>query len=202
MKDTFHGWSTVGSMDLDVVTDLIVTGRKASEARPDVWLFDHLGKKEERLNVLDFGCGMGRNTFGIANHSPEWTVVGYDNEGMISKSREYCTLMYGGRIPKNMWFITDWEQVRLHRFDAIFCCIVLQHIYEDALAKYIADFKQMTNRLVVMGRRFNDDPKRRSTWVILEENGLIPDRFYAGGEIIPYNGEGDPGEHNLAIYTL
>lgn len=202
MKDTFNGWSRVNTMDLDTTTHLIVTGRKAIEAKPDNWLFKHIGDPYDRINVLDFGCGMGRNTFGMGKYASYWTIVGYDNDSMLDKAVEFCDLQYGGKIPKSVWFQSDWNRLRHHRFDVIFCCLVLQHIYEDALAKYIADFKLMTPKLIVSGRRFNDDVKRRSTWTILEENGLIPDSFFEEGHEIPYAGEGDPNGHNLAIYTL
>jgi hypothetical protein len=94
------------------------------------------------------------------------------------------------------------DELKIQKFDTIFCCIVLQHIYEDVLKKYIYDFKRMTSNLVVAGRRFNDDVKRRSTWTILEENGLIPISFLHGDKIIDYIPEGNPEDHNTAIYSL
>lgn len=202
MKDTFHGWSTVGKMDIDVVADLIVTGRKASEAKPDEWLIDLIGDPAEALTVLDFGCGFGRNAFGMAKHSDKWTVIGYDNPAMLSRVPEFATINYDGKIPKNLWFLSDWDQVALHRVDRIVCSLVLQHIYEDALVKYAHDFKLMTPTLIVTGRRFNDDKEKRSTWTILEEQGLTPDEFYAERERIPYTPYGDPSEHNTAIYNF
>lgn len=200
MKDTFHGWATVGEMKIDRVADLIVTGRKANEAVPDEWIFPYIGDPSESLTVLDFGCGFGRNSFGLARQS-NWTVVGYDNEAMLGRVKEFSSINYDGRIPKNLWFLSDWEQVKLHRVDRIFCSLVLQHIYEDALRTYIKDFKRMTTRLVVVGRRSNDEALR-STWTILEEQGLVPREFYSGPQKIDYVPEGAPEDHNMAIYTF
>lgn len=203
MKNTFHGWSSVNILDLDATADLIVTGRKASEAKPETQIYNYIGEKYTQLNVLDFGCGFGRNTFAMGLYDDYWTIVGYDNDSMLDKVNEFCNLHYGGEIPKNVWFQSDWNRLIYHKFDTIFCCLVLQHIYEDALLKYISDFKNMTSKLIVFGRRFNDDIKKRSTWKIIEENGLTPRKFYdSSGLEITYVSDGDPNEHNLAIYTL
>ena len=94
------------------------------------------------------------------------------------------------------------DTVKNEKFDTILCCLVLQHIHEDVLKSYIEDFKKMTSKLIVFGRRFNDDVKCRSTWIIMEENGLIPSKFYANGNETPYVANGDPHEHNLSIYNI
>lgn len=200
MKNTFHGWSSVDKLGIDEVSDLIVTGCKASEARPDEWLYPFIGTPDDSIRVLDFGCGFGRNAFGFSTHGQNWRVVGYDNEAMLGRVAEFSDIHYGGKIPFNLAFVSDWEQLKTQSFDCIVCSIVLQHIYEDALATYAKDFRGMTKHLIVTGRRFNDDVTRRNTWAILGENGLVPKKFYAGHLLIPYTPEGDPHEHNTAIY--
>ena len=202
MKESFRGaWKKISEFDLNKVTDLIVTGRTPEQAKPDTWLYGLLKKDANTpLTIMDFGCGMGRNSFGFAEHFPNWSVVGYDSEGMIGKSKEYCQLHYNGVTPPNLKFDPDWEKLKTKKFDKIICMLVLQHIFEEDLAKYIKDFKTMTKQLIVFGRRFNDDKACRSTWAILEQNGLVPSKFFGGHLEIPYSAEGDPHEHNMAYY--
>jgi len=203
MKDTFaEGWTKINELSLDTVVDLIVTGRTAIEARPDEWIYKLFGNNDIPITILDFGCGVGRNSFGFAINHKNWTVVGYDSDQMISRIPEYAAIHYNGIIPNNLWFVSDWNQLVHHKFDKIICSLVLQHIYEDALAKYCKDFKTMTNFLFVTGRRYNDDKGNRSNWTILEEQGLIPNKFMRECTIIPYSAEGDPNEHNSAFYFI
>jgi hypothetical protein len=57
----------------------------------------------------------------------------------------------------------------------------------------------MTNKLVVSGRRFNDDMvdgKYKNTWQILENNGFYP----VNAKKINYNVDGNPNEHITCIY--
>lgn len=180
--------------------DYILTGRKAIEAQPDSWILNTIGSSILPLKVLDFGCGVGRNTFGAAIQRPKWWVVGYDNDGMISKKDEFFALHYKPPVPLNVVFTSDWEAVKAHQFDVIFCSLVLQHIYEDALVTYLKDFRLITQKLIVSGRRSNDDPKGRITWRILEEQGWTPNEFFHNGNPIDYTPDGHPEEHHTAIY--
>lgn len=202
MKNTFNGWSNVDIMNFDAVVDLIMTGHTADQMRPDEWLFKYLEDDNKPLTILDFGCGVGRNSFGLATLHPNWKIIGYDSEQMISRVPEYANINYNGKIPINLSFISDWEYIKQYKFDRIICIIVLQHIKEYDLGIYLNDFKNMTNFLLVSGRRFNDDVKNRSVWTILEENGFYPEKFMRGNTIIPYNAEGNPEDHNTALYKI
>ena len=202
MKDTFNFWSKINILDLNTVSNLILTGHTAANSFPDVWLYDYLGDKTAPLNILDFGCGLGRNAYGLGMHSASWNIVGYDNDSMLKKTDDFRKIHYRGTVFENVFFRSDWEEIKTMKFDAILCCIVLQHIHEIPLVQYIKDFKLMTQKLIVAGRRFNDDPKKRSTWAILEENGLIPTDFYRNSTKIAYDKDGDANDHNLAIYNL
>lgn len=204
MKNTFEGmWGRIGELDIDQTSNLIVTGKKASAVVPDEWIYKFIGKPEDTITVLDFGCGFGRNSFGMANHGKRWSVIGYDSEGMLAKTKEFAAVNYGGKIPTNLQFVSEWEHLRCQTFDRIVCIIVLQHINEAPLVQYLTDFKQMTKRLIVSGRRYNDDEKRRSTWTILQEQGLTPTGFYINDVTqVQYAPEGDPEQHHLACYTI
>jgi SAM-dependent methyltransferase len=202
MKESFRGaWGQINDFDLNKVTDLIVTGRTPEEATPDSWLYDWLWEgADQPKTILDFGCGMGRNTFGLANHFKKWTVYGYDSDAMIAKSKDYAAIHYP-EPPDNAVFVSDWDTLRTKKFDSILCMLVLQHIFEADLVKYCQDFKQMTKFLLVAGRRYNDDKNRRSTWAILAEQGLTPTKFFAGHQEIPFEESGDPNAHNIAFYN-
>lgn len=203
MKDTFNAWSTIGTYQIDSVMDYILTGRKAAEAKFDNEILSFVGSADSERRILDFGCGVGRNTFGLALSSPKWLVTGYDNESMIGKTPEYYELHYPLPIPPNVTFSSDWDKVKTEKFDVIICWLVLQHIYEEALVKYLTDFKTMTKSLVVAGRRINDDPvTKRSTWSILQDNGFVPSIFLKNVILVPFTPEGDPEEHNIGHYFL
>lgn len=202
MKNTFNGWSSVNNLDLDTTVDLILTGKNAEEAYPDNWIFQYIGNVNNKISILDFGCGVGRNTFGLSKYSSNWIITGYDNNSMLGKTSEYFKIHYSKSFLPNVTFDADWNNVKNNKYNVIFCCLVLQHIYEDALIEYISNFKKMTSKLIVVGRRFNDDIKHRSTWKIIEECGLIPLEFRKGDAIIPYISEGDINDHNTAIYVI
>ena len=78
---------------------------------------------------------------------------------------------------------------------------MFQHIHEEDLNVYLNDIKSMTNRLIVSGRRFNDDSvdgKYKNTWQILENNGYHP----SNADVIKYSIEGDPEEHITCVYDI
>ena len=199
MNDTFNGWNTQIS-NLDVISNLICTGKTAKTMRPDIWVVKHLESTNPNTTVLDFGCGIGRNTFYFGLSHPNWNVVGYDNKYMISKINDFYKIHYNNIVfPTNVVFSDDWDNLKGKKFDVIFCSLVLQHIYEHALEEYISHFKEMTHKLIVSGRRFNDD-SGKSTWEIIENNGLIPNKYYKNDVLVRYSADGDLEEHNLAIY--
>lgn len=204
MKETFRGgWSNIETLSLAEVTNLIVTGKTPDKAKPDRWLYEWLADDFERpLTILDFGCGMGRNSFGLAAHFSNWKVYGYDSKGMLSKTKEYCDLHYKGKVPDNLVFESEWEKIKAIKFDKILCLLVLQHIFEQDMVQYLDDFKQIGKTLMVAGRRYNDDIERRSTWKIIEEQGLTPTKFFRGHIQIPYTSDGNPEEHNVGLYDL
>lgn len=197
----FSGWENIATLDIDSVADYILTGQRIEEFSPDNWLFPFIGNKTENLTILDFGCGVGRNTFGMELYSSNWIPTGYDNAAMIGRTEEYKKLKYSDFLFTKVKFQHMWDILKEQTFDCIFCSLVLQHIPEKDLKIYIEDFKKMTKKLIVCGRRFNDD-KQRSTWSIIEECGLVPTKFYLGLKETIYSSAGDPDEHNIGIYCF
>lgn len=202
----FWGGECVKRDDLDVVMDKICTGKTAFEARPDFYVFPLLGRRDKHRHILDFGCGIGRNTFALSSYSQHWIVLGYDNQSMISRTEEYRKLKYDKDLP-NALFTSAWNAVKKMDFGAIFACIVFQHIHEEPLIQYLQDIKKMTKLLVVHGRQFNDD-NNKNTWKILESQDLFPVVSLSvdniGRCIIQeYNPESEPPEsHRVNIYSL
>jgi len=199
MNDTFNGWNHIDYNNLEIVADYILTGKTVNEFNPDTSIYELLDKSRP-LSILDFGCGIGRNTYGMGNYSDNWNVVGYDNLKMLNLTSVYCKLKYDRQF-LNVKFINDWELIKSIKFDVIYCSLVLQHIYEKDLNTYLTDFKKITSKLIVHGRRFNDDRidnQYKNTWNILENNGFSPSNRYE----TDYSIEGNPEEHTLCIYDI
>jgi trans-aconitate methyltransferase len=198
----------IQSGSLDKVADLICTGRTAVAMIPEFVSFPLFGKKSESRRVLDFGCGMGRNTFALSSYSENWIVVGYDNPAMISRTGEYCQLKYGKPIDQfnNVTFESDWQVVKQQKYDAVFACLVFQHIHEKYLVEYLNDLRSMTKLLVVHGRQFNDD-NDKNTWKIMESQGYWPVVSLTVDEVgrcsvREYSSDVDPHCHRMNVYSL
>lgn len=207
MNTTFNSWpSMVVNQPLDVVANFILTNRKAIEFIPDKWIFETMGSPNDKLKVLDFGCGIGRNTFGMAEYSPNWEIIGYDHPTVLSRTEEFYFIKYKKyTTPENAQFVDDWESLKQTRFDWILCTLVLQHIHEKDLITYVSDFKNMTTNIVINSRRFNDDDNK-NTWEILERNGLFPYKCIGWNNGVhgpmTYTTYGESEEHLTCFYKL
>jgi len=203
MKNTFNGWSHIEQFNLNKVIDLVLTNGTSDTIKSDMWLTPTIGDKSESLSVLDFGCGVGRNIFDFSQNFQNWKFYGYDNPHMLDKANEYSKLKFNKTIYdySNIELISNWEQLKKIKFDCIYATIVFQHIHENDLNLYLQDIKQMTHRLIVSGRRFNDDiidGKYKNTWQILENNGFYP----SNAKEINYKIDGAPEEHIICIYDV
>jgi hypothetical protein len=203
MIKSFNNWSKVNNFNLEKVVDLVLTNGSVDTIKPDIWLLERMGNSNKSLSVLDFGCGIGRNIFQFSIKRPEWRFVGYDNISMIEKAKEYSHKKFDKDFSEylNLEFTTDWEIIKNIKFDCIYATIVFQHIYEKDINLYVQDIKKMTNRLIVSGRRFNDDSingKHKNTWQILENNGLYP----SNAKEVNYKIDGDPDDHITCIYDF
>jgi len=203
MKNTFNGWSHIEQFNLNKVIDLVLTNGTSETINSDMWLTSMIGDKSESLSVLDFGCGVGRNIFDFSQNFQNWKFYGYDNLHMMNKANEYSKIRFSKQICDypNLELISDWDILTTIKFDCIYATIVFQHIHENDLNLYLQDIKQMTHRLIVSGRRFNDDiidGKYKNTWQILENNGFYP----SNAKEINYKIDGDPEEHITCIYDI
>lgn len=203
MEKSFNQWNNVNKISLDSVVDLVLTNGTPETIQSDIWLTPMFGDKNESLSILDFGCGVGRNIFDFSIKFPNWNFYGYDNINMLQKADEYSMKRFKKSYNsyQNLKFLSEWNGVKKLKFDCIYATIVFQHIYEDDLKTYLQDIKGITKRLIVSGRRFNDDMTGgtyKNTWQILESNGYYP----TNARDINYSIDGDPNDHITCIYDI
>jgi 2-polyprenyl-3-methyl-5-hydroxy-6-metoxy-1,4-benzoquinol methylase len=105
--------------------------------------------------ALDFGCGVGRNTFALSKNYNH--VIGYDLPSMIS-------LVPEENKPDNVDYTSDWDSLKDLRFDMVLASLVLQHIEDQELNNYLHDLALMTDNLVLHSR----------TWIDHSNNLVLP----------------------------
>jgi 2-polyprenyl-3-methyl-5-hydroxy-6-metoxy-1,4-benzoquinol methylase len=197
INNTFGPWGDyIAKACIEQTVDYVLTGANIVTANPDPSISHYIGTHDQ-IDVLDFGCGIGRNAITLALSNKTWTISVYDNINMINQMKIFGNKKYNVDIEKiqNIKIYTDWNILKQKKFDFIYCTLVFQHIQEDALVSYTSDIKNMTKNLIVMGRRFNDD-HNKNTWEILEKNGLYPINLDT------YKTYGDPNDHQTAIYKF
>ena len=168
----FNNWDGVSKISIDKLASLIITDKSVDNINSDKLLYNYI-PTDVNFTILDFGCGIGRNTLDIANKFPNVTIIGYDNSSMLSRVEEYSLRRYNKKLEeyKNVQLISDWAFIKNIKFDFIFATLVFQHINEDDLTVYLNDIRNMTDKLLVSGRRFNDESVNgiyKNTWEILQ----------------------------------
>lgn len=190
MKHDFGIYALAAEFDFDDLVNQIDSSVKLrKDFLPYRDHFPKLGNAKDAISVLDFGCGLGRNTVGIAAYSNKWQVTGYDCAPMLARAREF----YGKQIEsERITLEADWEKFQGKRFDAIYAALTLQQIKADELLAYLADFTHMTGRLVVLSRRQTDEFKDVWGFVMRYfEMDYAPDGFSEKGKW---------DDHNLAVF--
>jgi cyclopropane fatty-acyl-phospholipid synthase-like methyltransferase len=208
MKNSFRDWGKVDSLELDKVIDLVITNGTIETTNPDTHLYHLFGDLDKHLKVLDFGCGICRNAGYLSLNYPTWEIYGYDNNNMLKHASHFCEKKYSINIhtQHNLKLISDWDKLKTEKFDVIFAMLVFQHIHENNINEYLKNISKMTKKLIVFGRRYNDefhydsDNKVifKNTWEIFENNGYYP----SNANEISYKKYGDLEEHSLCIYNF
>ena len=98
-------------------------------------------------DVLDFGCGLGRNFPYLRSVAAR--VVGYDLPPMIERCREVAPA--GADL-----LSSDWEGVADMRFDLVFASLVLQHIPKATCLDALAHFARMAPATYLLARGQGD----------------------------------------------
>jgi SAM-dependent methyltransferase len=107
------------------------------------WVAQHLaglGAVPARQRALDFGCGHGRLTQGLANHFDE--VVGVDiAASMVEVARK--ANRHGARVKYVLNERPDLSVFPDASFDFVLTVLVLQHMRPDYAAGYLREFLRM-----------------------------------------------------------
>lgn len=99
-----------------------------------------LGLDPPRGRALDFGCGAGRLTQGLAEHFEE--AVGVDiAESMIETARSFN--QHGERVRYEVNTAPDLRRFPDASFDFIYTNKVLQHIPPEYQERYVAEFVRL-----------------------------------------------------------
>ncbi|CAB5218186.1 AdoMet_MTases domain containing protein [uncultured Caudovirales phage] len=130
----------------DDAGDLILTGYEGEFKDMPVYqeIINLVGSCDK---VLDFGCGVGRNTIALSNMAN--LVYGFDLPSMIS-------LVPEENKSENIVYATDWDSVRELNFDCVLASLVFQHIDDEELKNYLYDLSKMTSKLVLHSRTWVD----------------------------------------------
>jgi hypothetical protein len=201
MTHSFGGWSVSPTAQLDKIVDLVITSGTIDSLHPDLHLFDLIAS--DASNILDFGAGIGRNTYALTSQFKSANIFAYDNPQMLEHFITYGVVKHQTHPSEitNLKVTSDWSDLKHAKFDCILATLVFQHIIEVDLMSYLGDIRNMTKRLIVSGRRFNDDMidgNYKNTWSIMESCGYYP----TNAKDINYSAEGDPNEHVTCIYDL
>ena len=130
--------------------DLILTGYQGEFK--DMPVYDDVmslsvGIENNNQYVLDFGCGVGRNSVELSKSYNR--VVAYDLPGMIALVPEENKL-------KNIYYDSNWENVKTFKYDLTLASLVFQHIEDSELDSYLQDIVNMSNKLVLHSRTWID----------------------------------------------
>jgi len=129
----------------------LILSRKKNESPYEVK--PHMGMignitDTERDKVLDFGAGVGRNTYGLIKVCDE--VWAYDFPNMIDTIKNNPKFKDSGIVAAS-----DWNKVRKEKFTAIFAIISLQNIHLYDVRNYLKDFVAMSDHLYVQTRNWS-----------------------------------------------
>ena len=140
-------WETRDSL---TAGDAILTGYegefKNMPVYPEVIELAKGIKPHDWQYVLDFGCGVGRNSKALSDSYVK--VIAYDLPNMIG-------LVPDENKASNITYSSDWDKIKGIPFDTVLASLVFQHIHDDELNQYLSELN--TNKLVLHSRTWMDD---------------------------------------------
>jgi 2-polyprenyl-3-methyl-5-hydroxy-6-metoxy-1,4-benzoquinol methylase len=164
--------------------DAILTGYKGAFKNMPVYkeVIDLAkGTPNNSQYVLDFGCGVGRNSVALAKTYSN--VIAFDLPNMINLVPEENKL-------NNIVYTSNWGRIKGIMFDMVLASLVFQHIHDDELNQYLSELN--TNKLVLHSRTWMDDTGTK-VLTILEKYFNIEDIKYTKDP------NGNESDHFLAL---
>ena len=144
--------AAVDMSDADLAEQLVAHKHSYEALQPETDFIKHeLSMFKGKAVVLDFGCGVGRNSVGLRDHDEDWVVVGYDSRAMLDRSKGYIT------DNTRILSVSDWGLLKRQEFDFVLAWTVFQHIEADEIDQYARDLLPMTPYLCLFGRWWADD---------------------------------------------
>ena len=137
MQDRSNFWS---KLDHTTAGDAILTGYVGDFTEMKAW-DKAISLCGTGKNVLDFGCGVGRNLRELAKNFDN--AVGFDFPNMV----EMCI------VPGAT---SNWEEVLTRKYDVVLATLVFQHIHPEDLQSYMHGLMQVTNKIVIHSRTWFD----------------------------------------------
>ena len=173
-------WQSVNEINAG---DAILSGYQGS--LEDMPVYDEVMELVGSGNsALDFGCGVGRNSYAMAEKFDK--VVGFDLPNMLNIVPEKNKL-------SNIHYESNWDIVKQNKFDVALASLVFQHIEDVELNNYLADLQQITDKMVLHSRTWID---HSHTWVLptVEKYFII--------ETLKYNQDPNNASHDHFLATM
>lgn len=172
-KEDGWGWNKITNVETaksSILTSYMKDGKFDGDQIPI-----DLDNLRKNADILDFGCGVGRNIKTLLDKRAEKdrtdiTIYGYDFSNMIEMAKEYLGLE---KFNKVIWIPHPLSNLQKlgQQFDAIAAYIVLQHIPEAELRQTLAVLSRVLRPdgyLIVHSRGYLDDG-HKNIWNIIGE---------------------------------
>jgi len=140
-------WRDVAKASVDDIREALITGYK--DGKPfHAHNYLLLRPGAERCNILDFGCGIGRN-FRVLNQYAH-RLAGFDIPEMIDACKRECA-------QADVELYSDWSRVGELSFDLTVATLVLQHLIPgESLTFYLGEIARISPYLYVASRAWCD----------------------------------------------
>lgn len=150
-------WTDIEEIgDLELFRRIKASCGSVEDFSPEPAITSALSGYPRGSTVLDFGCGVGRNTVAIAEAVGGASVLGYDNVEMLSRARAYIDA--AGHRDVGLFF--EWSLMRAANYDLIVASLVFQHMDLQDLRRTLRAMLKMLRvrdgKLLVLSRAQSD----------------------------------------------